>query len=138
MADVFTKAKRSEVMSRVRSRGNRSTELRMISIFRSHGISGWRRNRPVLGRPDFVFPAGRVAVFVDGCFWHGCPWHGRVPASNVAFWTKKFEANQRRDRLVTRTLKRLGWRVVRVWEHALSGDASRVAARVMAALASIG
>ena len=92
----------------------------------------------MFGRPDFVFPAGRVAVFVDGCFWHGCPWHGRVPASNVAFWTKKFEANQRRDRLVTRTLKRLGWRVVRIWEHALSGDASRVAARVMAALASIG
>ena len=87
MADIFTKAKRSEVMSRVRSRGNRSTELRMISIFRSYGISGWRRNRPVFGRPDFVFPAGRVAVFVDGCFWHGCPWHGRVPASNVAFWT---------------------------------------------------
>ena len=138
MGDIFTKAKRFEVMSRVRSRGNRSTELRMISIFRSHGISGWRRNRPVFGRPDFVFPAERVAVFVDGCFWHGCPWHGRVPASNVAFWTKKFEANQRRDRLVTRTLKRLGWRVVRVWEHALSGDVRRVAARVMAALASIG
>ena len=92
MPDIFTKAKRSEVMSRVRSRGNRSTELRMISIFRAHGISGWRRNRPVFGRPDFVFPVERVAVFVDGCFWHGCPWHGcpwhgRVPASNVAFWT---------------------------------------------------
>ncbi len=82
--DVFAKAKRSEVMSRVRARGNHSTELRMISIFRAHGISGWRRNRPVLGRPDFVFPAGRVVVFVDGCFWHGCPWHGRVPVSNVA------------------------------------------------------
>ena len=138
MADIFTKAKRSEVMSRVRSRGNRSTELRMISIFRSHGISGWRRNRPVLGRPDFVFPAGRVAVFVDGCFWHGCPRHYNAPANHAAFWRKKFEINKRRDRLVTRTLKRLGWRVVRVWEQALSGDVRRVAARVMAALASIG
>ncbi len=110
----------------------------MIAIFRSYGISGWRRNRPVFGRPDFVFPVGRVAVFVDGCFWHGCPWHYTAPANHAAFWRKKFEANKRRDRLVTRTLKRLGWRVVRVWEHALSGDASRVAARVMAALASIG
>ena len=130
MTDVFTTAKRSEVMSRIRSRGNRGTELRLIAVFRAHGITGWRRNRPVFGRPDFVFPVGRVAVFVDGCFWHGCPRHCRVPASNVAFWQKKFEANKRRDRLVTRTLRRLGWRVVRVWEHALTGDAGRVAARV--------
>ena len=129
MPDIFTKAKRSEVMSRVRSRGNRSTELRMISIFRSHGISGWRRNRPVLGRPDFVFPAERVAVFVDGCFWHGCPRHYTAPATNAEFWRKKFETNRRRDRLVTRTLQRLGWRVVRIWEHSLASDGCRVTAR---------
>ena len=130
MVDVFTKAKRSEVMARIRSRGNRGTELRLMAVFRAHGITGWRRNRPVFGRPDFVFPVERVAVFVDGCFWHGCPRHGRGPASNVAFGQKKFEANKRRDRLVTRTLRRLGWRVVRIWEHALTGDAGRVAARV--------
>ena len=106
----------------------------MISIFRSHGISGWRRNRPVFGRPDFVFPVELVAVFVDGCFWHGCPRHGRVPASNVNFWAKKLDANKHRDRLVTRTLKRLGWRVVRIWEHSLVGDGQRVASRVKALL----
>ena len=138
MADVFTKAKRSDVMSRIRSRGNRGTELRLVAIFRAHGIAGWRRNRPVFGRPDFVFPTERVAVFVDGCFWHGCSRHGRVPASNVAFWERKLEANKRRDRLVTRTLRRLGWRVVRIWEHSLKDGAGRVAARVRRVLDAAG
>ena len=136
MADIFTKAKRSEVMSRVRSRGNRSTELRLIAIFRSHGISGWRRNRPVFGRPDFVFPVERVAVFVDGCFWHGCPRHYTAPAGHAAFWRKKLVANRTRDRLVTRTLTRAGWKVLRIWEHALTGDGRRVAERVSKVLAS--
>ena len=136
MADVFTKAKRSEVMSRVRARGNRSTELRMILIFRSHGISGWRRNRPVLGRPDFVFPVERVAVLVDGCFWHGCPRHYTAPAGHAAFWRRKLVANRTRDRLVTRTLTRAGWKVIRIWEHALTGDGRTVALRVSKVLAS--
>ncbi len=135
MADVFTKAKRSEVMSRIRSRGNRSTELRMISIFRSHGISGWRRNRPVFGRPDFVFPVERVAVFVDGCFWHGCPRHYTAPAGHAVFWRRKLVANRSRDRWVTRTLTRAGWKVLRIWEHALTGDGRRVASRVLKVLA---
>ena len=120
-------------MSRIRSRGNRETELRLISIFRSHGISGWRRNRPVFGRPDFVFPRQKLAVFVDGCFWHGCPRHYSVPANNAEFWRRKLEANRARDRLVTRTLRRAGWSVVRVWEHALREEA-RVAGRVIRAL----
>lgn len=83
----------------------------------------------MFGQPDFVFPAERVAVFVDGCFWHGCPRHCRIPASNVTFWQRKFEANTQRDLLVTRTLRQLGWRVVRIWEHSLT-DSSRVVARV--------
>lgn len=136
MADVFTKAKRSEVMSRIRSRGNRGTELRLIAIFRSHGINGWRSNRPVFGRPDFVFPVGRVAVFVDGCFWHGCPLHYNAPAGNAAFWRRKLVANRTRDGLVTRTLTRAGWKVLRIWEHALTRDGRRVALRVLKVLAS--
>ena len=136
MADVFTKAKRSEVMSRIRARGNRGTKLRLISIFRTHEISGWRRNRPVFGRPDFAFPAERVAVFVDGCFWHGCPRHYNAPAGHAAFWRRKLVANRTRDRLVTRTLTRAGWKVLRIWEHALTGDGRRVASRVLKVLAS--
>jgi len=125
MPDVFTKAKRSQVMSRIRGRGNKDTELALILLFRRHGITGWRRHQAVFGRPDFVFRKVRVAVFVDGCFWHCCPRHSNLPANNRAFWRAKLEGNSRRDRLVVRTLRRQGWRVVRVWEHELSRKTER-------------
>lgn len=70
-------------------------------------------------RPDFVFPRLKLALFVDGCFWHACPWHCRRPAGNRAFWRAKLARNQTRDRLVTRTLRKAGWRVLRIWEHSL-------------------
>jgi DNA mismatch endonuclease (patch repair protein) len=120
MADVFSKFKRSQVMSHVRGRANKTTELEAIKFFRRHGISGWRRHQPVFGRPDFVFPKAGVAVFVDGCFWHGCPKHSTVPATHRAFWKRKLTANKLRDRLVNRTLRRKGWRVARIWEHELA------------------
>lgn len=119
MADIFTKAKRSEVMSRIRSHGNRGTELRLIALMRAQGITGWRRNARVFGKPDFVFPAARLAVFVDGCFWHACPRHATMPRNNRAFWEAKLTRNAARDREVTRTLRKAGWRVLRVWECAL-------------------
>ena len=131
MADVFTKAKRSAVMALIRSRGNRATELRLIAVMREHGITGWRRNAPVFGKPDFVFRRERVAVFVDGCFWHGCPRHATMPANNRAFWKAKLARNVERDREVTRTLRKAGWRVLRVWECALTRKRSaRTAARI--------
>lgn len=118
MSDVFSKRKRSAVMSLIRSRGNRDTELRLIAVFRAHGITGWRRGSKLTGKPDFVFPrlpasprlrrTGKLAMFVDGCFWHGCPKHATRPKTNAAFWRKKIAANQARDLLVTRTLRSLG------------------------------
>jgi DNA mismatch endonuclease (patch repair protein) len=136
MPDVFTKARRSEVMSRIRGRGNRTTELAMIAFFRRHGITGWRRHRPVFGRPDFVFPKLRLAVFVDGCFWHACPRHCRMPLGNRAFWRAKLQRNQQRDRLVRRTLQSRGWRVLRIWEHELAKrNERRLLGRVMRGLA---
>jgi len=118
--DIFTKAKRSEVMSLIRGRGNKATEMALAKFFRRHKITGWRRNQKVFGKPDFVFPNYRLAVFVDGCFWHGCPKHGTQPKGNAAFWRKKISRNQARDQLVTRTLRRTGWRVLRIWEHELA------------------
>jgi len=120
MPDVFTKTKRSEVMSRIRSHGNRDTELVLAKIFRALGFTGWRRRQPLFGKPDFIFRAAKVAVFVDGCFWHGCPQHCRMPRGNRAFWRKKLGRNRDRDRLVSRTLRQRGWRVLRIWEHALA------------------
>jgi len=190
MTDVFTKAKRSEVMSLIRSRGNKGTELKLISLMRGQGITGWRRhlkltvgNRRRIGelrvgelsverqkgrggrkpkassasrasvhqpsainhqlspvgaasghqqsainhqlpvvsvRPDFVFRAQRVAVFVDGCFWHGCPRHATRPKQNRKFWDAKIARNRARDRKVSRTLRAAGWSVLRIWECALT------------------
>ncbi|MDP1671614.1 MAG: very short patch repair endonuclease [Burkholderiales bacterium] len=121
MADIFSKSKRSEVMSRIRGSGNKETELALAKIFRKHGVTGWRRNQPLFGKPDFTFRRQRSVVFVDGCFWHGCPKHSTMPASNRAFWMRKLTANKARDLLVTKTLRREGWRVIRVWEHELAG-----------------
>jgi len=122
MPDVFTIEKRSAVMSRIRSRENRDTELRLIALFRVAGIRGWRRNRPLFGKPDFVFPRERLVVFVDGCFWHGCPKpkHAPMPKNRAEWWATKLARNKDRDFLVTRTLRKQGWKVVRVWECHLS------------------
>ena len=119
MPDVFSKAKRSDVMSRIRSHRNKDTELRLISIFREFRVTGWRRRAKLLGNPDFVFRREKVAVFVDGCFWHGCPRCYRAPTSNENYWNAKHARNRLRDKLVTKGLRRLGWRVIRIWEHQL-------------------
>jgi DNA mismatch endonuclease (patch repair protein) len=119
MADVFPAATRSRIMSRIRSKGNRSTERRLIQIFREQGITGWRRGVKLIGRPDFVFHRQRVVIFVDGCFWHGCPQCRNTPVTNAAYWENKNTRNRKRDRLVTRVLAKSGWRVIRIWEHRL-------------------
>lgn len=118
--DVFSRSERSRIMSRIRSRGNVATELRMIEFFRANKIIGWRRNKKLKGNPDFIFPTNRLVVFVDGCFWHGCAKHSRPPRSNQNYWLPKMLRNKQRDRLVTRALHSQGWRVLRIWEHELS------------------
>ena len=139
MPDVFTKSKRSAVMSAIRSRGNRGTELRLLALFREHGVTGWRRQLPLPGRPDFAFPKAKVAVFTDGCFWHGCPRCYRRPQTNKKFWDAKIARNRERDREVARELRKRGWRVVRIWEHALQGAAAaRAVRRVTRVLAEAG
>lgn len=130
MADVFTTAKRSEVMSRIRSSGNAKTELRLISLFRKNGIVGWRRKQRLCGRPDFVFRKHRIVIFVDGCFWHGCPRCFRRPTSNQAYWDRKIARNRLRDRHVTTALRRSGWTVIRIWEHLLCDGAPSYIRRI--------
>jgi DNA mismatch endonuclease (patch repair protein) len=120
MPDIFTKAKRSEVMSRIRGRGNKQTELALMKLLRRYRVTGWRRHKPLFGKPDFVFREAQVAVFVDGCFWHGCSKHCKTPIGNRAFWKKKFATNKARDRRVNRKLRKIGWSVVRIWEHDLA------------------
>ena len=107
---------RSKIMASVRSKGNRTTELALGRILWASGLRGYRKQWPVTGRPDFAWPGLKVAVFVDGCFWHGCPLCKRVPASSVSFWRTKIQRNVRRDEKVSRQLRREGWRVIRIRE----------------------
>lgn len=116
---LFAGLTRPELMSRIRSRGNKKTELALIAILKKNHIKGWRRHADLPGRPDFIFRQQKLAVFVDGCFWHGCPRCYRRPRSNQAFWDAKVSNNRNRDRRVTRQLRHQGWRVIRVWEHSL-------------------
>lgn len=116
MADVFDKEKRSQIMSAVRSKKNKSTELKLIEVFKRYGLIGWRRNYEVKGHPDFVFPCKKIAVFVDGCFWHGHDCRNTRPSDNAAYWQKKRERNMRRDKEVTEMFENRGWTVIRIWE----------------------
>src|SRR5258706_14841116 len=131
MSDIYSKTKRSEIMSRVRGRRNLATEIALARLFRRYGIVGWRRRSSLIGRPDFVFPAHRLAVFVDGCFWHGCPQHGGQPRTNRRFWRRKLAGNKSRDYRVTALLTALGWGVLRIWQHELrAGEQARCLVRI--------
>ncbi len=116
MADVFQAEKRSEIMRKVKSQKNKSTELRLIEIFKHNGITGWRRNYPVKGHPDFVFLKQRIAVFVDGCFWHGHDCRNTKPKENQAYWSNKRERNKKHDEEITAMFESRGWIVLRIWE----------------------
>lgn len=122
MADTFSKAERSAIMQIVKSKDNKSTEQKLIKIFRQHGISGWRRNYSVYGKPDFVFLDSKIAVFTDGCFWHGHYCRNITPKQNQAYWDKKRQRNIQRDKDVTLVFKNRGWTVLRFWECDIKKD----------------
>jgi len=128
MADIFTKEKRSWVMSRIRGK-----ETKIEKIFekemRKNKIR-FKRYPKILkkGNPDFLI--GKIAIFIDGCFWHKCPRHYREPKSKKKYWLPKIEENVRRDREVNRQLKKMGYKVVRFWEHDVRRKADKLASRI--------
>ena len=145
MTDTVSRQVRSLIMSRIRGTGNNRTDRAVASMLRKAGITGWRRHvviklpptksaikmasdgtrfKPQV-RPDFVFPQQKVALFIDGCFWHGCPRCYTAPKSARAFWKAKMLRNRERDCYQTEALKKLGWRVVRMWEHDLTTPTMR-------------
>ena len=124
MSDIFDKRTRSEIMRSVKSKNTKSTELALIKLFKENHITGWRHNYNVKGHPDFVFLNKRIAIFVDGCFWHGhegCKYFV-WPKSNADFWKEKISGNIRRDKDNIRKLSQLGWNIITVWECELKTD----------------
>ena len=127
--DVFTPEKRSEVMSRIRSRDTKP-ELMLRSMLHRHGyrftVNG-PKNHTLPGKPDIVLPKHRTVIFVHGCFWHGhehCP-HFRMPKSRRAWWKRKIEGNRARDLRNETAVREQGWHVVTIWECALKSASAR-------------
>ncbi|MDR1087654.1 MAG: very short patch repair endonuclease [Endomicrobium sp.] len=120
MSDIFDKEKRSAIMRSVKSSKNTSTELKLISIFKENYIKGWRRGSKLEGKPDFVFKEDKTAVFTDGCFWHGHACRNTKPKDNSRYWTLKITRNKKKDRQITKILKKKGWQVIRIWECELA------------------
>ena len=131
--DRVTREVRSRIMASVRTSGG-TTERKMEKLLRLRGIRGFRKQWPVAGKPDFAWPKARVALFVDGCFWHGCPECKRPSKSNRKFWKTKIVSNRRRDARVARKLRNQGWSVLRVWECKIAEkrSVSRIARAVQA------
>ncbi|MFM8330387.1 MAG: very short patch repair endonuclease [Candidatus Methylumidiphilus sp.] len=132
MADSLTPEARSRLMARIHSTGT-TPELLLRKALWTAGLR-YRLRNALPGKPDMVFPAAKVAVFVDGCFWHGCPLHGRVPQSNQGFWMRKFTRNIARDLAADAALAALGWLPLRFWEHEIREDLVGCAFRVMVAV----
>ena len=122
--DPLSTAERSARMAKVRGTGNKSTEGLVEAALIENGIVGWEKHpKGVVGKPDFYFPTWRLAVFVDGCFWHACPICNRnAPTARGEFWRNKIDENRRRDNRQRRLLRRQGYHVMRVWEHQLRTD----------------
>lgn len=120
MPDCFSAEKRSQVMAQIKSKGTQP-EVRLGAL-----LHLWLPHEQILespstvtGRPDYVVERLKLAVFLDGCFFHGCPKHYRQPEQNKDYWIKKLKRNITHDKVVTKTLKAEGWRVLRIWEHEL-------------------
>lgn len=131
MTDIHTKEQRSRNMAAIRGRYNKSTEIALIKIFHDAKIKGWRRHCVYLpGTPDFIFSKHKIAIFLDGCFWHGCKKCFIIPKTNRKFWDKKIADNRKRDKRVIRELVQRGWKVLRFWEHDIKINPKRVVAKI--------
>lgn len=130
--DVLTPSQRTLCMSRIRGKDTRP-EIALRTALWSLGLR-YRLHYPIPGRPDVVFPRQRLAVFVDGCFWHGCPKHSTKPKTNSAFWMDKLEKNVARDRRNEHDLVEQGWTFVQFWEHQLDQNLRVCVSAVLAHL----
>ena len=116
MSDTVSKKKRSEIMSKVRSKDSK-IEIDFRKAIWKEGFRYSKNPTKYFGQPDLVLKKHKAVIFIDSCFWHGCKKHCRLPATRKKYWTEKIERNKQRDKEVNRHYKKIGWKVIRVWEH---------------------
>ena len=126
MPDKLSKGQRSYNMSRIRGK-NTSPERALKKYLKKKGykISSVK----LFGSPDIVLKRKKIAIFVDGCFWHKCRKHYIQPKTKKSFWIKKINQNVKRDKIVNRTLRKNGWKIIRIWEHEIKNSKSQMANR---------
>ncbi|OQX22701.1 MAG: very short patch repair endonuclease [Candidatus Altiarchaeales archaeon A3] len=136
MADVLTKKQRSFNMSQIKSKDTKP-EIKIRKQLYKKGIRGYRVHYKLFGKPDIVFPAKKIVIFIDGCFWHKCPKCFIESETRKEFWMKKIEGNVDRDHKVKVKLKKEGWTVLRYWEHEIKKSPEQVALKIIKKLKHI-
>jgi DNA mismatch endonuclease (patch repair protein) len=129
MTDTVSKKKRSEIMSAVRSKDTKIEIAFRKAIWRE-GFRYSKNSSKYFGKPDIVLKKYKTAIFLDSCFWHGCKKHCRIPTARKKYWTEKIERNKKRDKEVDRYYKKIGWKVIRIWEHEMSKDLNNLLKRI--------
>lgn len=124
MPDRVDSKTRSRIMSSIRSK-NTKVEMEFVEGLLSEGIDGFECHKKMLGNPDIVFEGERLAIFIDGDFWHGYNWISKGKLPPQGYWQEKITKNMERDRLVTSQLESEGWKVMRFWEHEVKADLSK-------------
>ena len=133
MVDVLTKEQRSYNMSQIKGR-NTAPELRLRKLLFKNKLKGYRLHYNLTGKPDIVFVSKKLTIFIDGCFWHKCPKCFVTPATRTKFWISKIGKNMRRDKEVSKTLRRQGWSVLRFWEHTVKSEPEKIIRKIRAKL----
>lgn len=116
MADVLTRKQRSYCMSQIKGKDTQP-ELILRKALSHVGLRGYRLHYKLLGKPDIVFLKRKIAIFIDGCFWHRCPKCFSELSTTKKYWVKKIQSNIDRDQRVNKILKKMGWKILRIWEH---------------------
>lgn len=121
MVDTVSKKKRSEIMSKVKSK-NSKIEIEFRKKLWQAGFRYRKNSAKYFGKPDMVLKKYKTVIFIDSCFWHGCRKHFRMPSSNKKYWKEKIERNIKRDKEVNKYYKKLSWKIFRIWEHEIEKD----------------
>jgi DNA mismatch endonuclease, patch repair protein len=130
MTDVLTEDQRRYNMSRIKGK-NTGPEVKLRKLLFARGIRGYRIHYNLPGKPDIVFTRKKIAIFIDGCFWHKCPICFQEPETQKEFWIKKINSNVERDQKQIRLLQDKGWIVIRFWEHEIRKEPESVVQRII-------
>lgn len=133
MADIFSKEKRSDIMSKVRHRDSKIEILFRKKLWNA-GFRYRKNSAKYFGKPDLVLKKYKTVIFIDSCFWHGCKEHKPMPRTNKKFWKSKIDRTIERDREVTNYYKKIEWHVIRIWEHDLKNIFDKTFDRIIAIL----